>query len=129
LKLKCDELLSNAAFKSNLRRFIKDGSWLPRARQLLEARPALGLIGGRAGRLDVNDRLEQKKPEWKLEGRAPAWVAGPMWQVWPVLYTTRPDPLRLGFQCASLGFRDSPAEPTDHFQGLLELFNPQSWTT
>jgi len=37
--------------------------------------------------------------------------------------------ITLGFQCASPGFRDSPAEPTDHFQGLLELFNPQHWTT
>jgi len=35
----------------------------------------------------------------------------------------------LGFQCASPGFRDSPAEPTDHCQGLLESFNPQNWTT
>jgi hypothetical protein len=42
----------------------------------------------------------------------------------------------LGFQCASLGsrdaslgFRDLPAEPTDHLQGLLELFKPQNWTT
>lgn len=59
----------------------RDGSWLRKARELLEARPTLGLIGGRAGRTDVNDRLEQKKPEWKLGGKAPAWVAGPMWQV------------------------------------------------
>jgi len=45
---------------------------------------------------------------------------------------TRPDPpstLRnLGFQCASPGLRDSPAEPTDQFQGLSELFNPQNWS-
>jgi hypothetical protein len=33
------------------------------------------------GRTDINDRLEQKKPEWKLGGKAPGWVAGPMWQV------------------------------------------------
>ena len=37
-----------------------------------------------------------------------------------------PSTLRnLGFQCACLGFQDSPAEPTDHFQGL-DLFKPQT---
>jgi hypothetical protein len=45
------------------------------------------------------------------------------------LLVRTPSTLRnLGFQCASAGSRDSPAEPTDHFQDL-ELFNPQNWTT
>jgi len=45
--------------------------------------------------------------------------------------STRSDPFyfrNLGIQCASPGFRDSPAQPTDHFQGL-ELFNPRNWPT
>ena len=46
------------------------------------------------------------------------------------LLVPTPSTLRdLGFQCASPGFRDSPAEPIDRCQGLLELFNPEIWTT
>ena len=38
------------------------------------------------------------------------------------LLVPNPSTLRhLGFQCASPGFRDSPAEPTNSFQGILDL--------
>jgi glutamate-1-semialdehyde aminotransferase len=49
---------------------------------------------------------------------------------WGLLLVPTSSTLRhLGFQYARPGFPDSPAEPTDHFQGLLELFNPQNSTT
>ena len=47
----------------------------------------------------------------------------------PTLLVPTPSTERnLGFQCASLRYRDSPAEPTDDFQGMLELYSHQHWT-